>query len=241
MPRNSVLIVMASAVVLAGCSSRPRSFAPVLAAAPPDQPAYEAKLQNCRERLAARMDRSGRLASAAAGTAVGVGAGYAAGAATAAGTAGTIGAAGAAAAAAVMVLPIAGLAGAWGVSKIKKNKKEKAIKNAMAECLAEGGYSVDQWRVMSKREVRASLPQLLTVVPSGRMCLRPIRPTRRIPAPTDPIVGDALLDAVAADAAFTPALAQVASAGGWAPGFTVALDAFSAEAFVLHQDALPHA
>lgn len=155
MPRKAVLIVVAAALVLSGCSSRPRNFAPVLAAAPADQQAYEARLQTCRERLAARMDRSGRLASAAAGTAIGVGAGYAAGAATAAGTAGTIGAAGAAAAAAVMVLPIAGVAGAWGLSKIKKTKKERAIKAAMAECLSEGGYSVEKWRVMSKRKVRA--------------------------------------------------------------------------------------
>lgn len=156
MSKKCVLIVMAGAVLLSGCSSRPRNFAPVLAAAPTDQKTYEARLQTCRERLAARMDRSGRLASAAAGTAVGVGAGYAAGAATAAGSAGSMGAAaGAAAAAAIMVLPIAGLAGAWGISKIKKTKKERAIKSAMAECLREAGYSVEQWRVMSKREVRA--------------------------------------------------------------------------------------
>lgn len=151
-----VLLVAAGAVLLSGCSSRPRSFAPVLAAAPADRAAYDAQLQMCRERLAARMDRSGRLASAAVGTAVGVGAGYAAGAATAAGTASSFGAAaGAAAAAALTVLPIAGLAGAWGISKIKKTKKERAIKDAFAECLHEGGYSVDKWRVMSKREVRA--------------------------------------------------------------------------------------
>ena len=156
MPQREVLIVMAGALVLSGCSSRPRNFAPVLAAAPTDQKAYETQLQTCRDRLAARMDRSGRLISAAAGTAVGLGAGYAAGTATVAGTAGTMGAAaGAAAAAAITVLPIAGLAAAWGVSKIKKTKKERAIKNAMAECLSEQGYSVQQWRVMSKREVRA--------------------------------------------------------------------------------------
>lgn len=154
MPKKSVLIVVAGAVFLSACSSRPRNFAPMLGAVPTDQKAYEAQLQMCRERLAARLDKSGRLASAAAGTAIGVGAGYAAGTATAAGTAGTIGAAGAAAAAAVMVLPIAGLAGAWGLSKIKKTKKERAIKTAMAECLREGGYSVSQWRVMSKGEVR---------------------------------------------------------------------------------------
>jgi hypothetical protein len=155
MPKKCVLIVMAGAISLSGCSSRPRNFAPVLTAAPTEEEAYQAQLQTCRERLAARMDRSGRLASAAGGTAIGLGAGYAAGTATMAGSAGAIGAAGAAAAAAVMVLPIAGLAGAWGISKIKKTKKERAIKTAMAECLAEEGYSVQQWRVMSKREVRA--------------------------------------------------------------------------------------
>jgi hypothetical protein len=155
MLEKCALIVAAGAISLSGCSSRPRNFAPVLTAAPADENAYQAQLQICRERLAARMDKSGRLASAAGGTAIGLGAGYAAGTATVAGSAGAIGAAGAAAAAAVMVLPIAGLAGAWGISKIKKTKKERAIKTAMAECLAEDGYSVQQWRVMSKREVRA--------------------------------------------------------------------------------------
>ena len=155
MPNKTMMIAMAGAVVLSGCSSRPRTFAPVLAAAPADQQAYDAQVKVCRERLAARMDKSGRLASAAGGTALGLGAGYAAGSATAAGTAGTIGAGAAAAMAAAVVLPIAGIAGAWGVSKIKKTKKERAIKGAMAECMSEGGYSVDKWRVMSKREVRA--------------------------------------------------------------------------------------
>ena len=155
MPKTVQLILVAGAVVLSGCSSRPRHFAPVLAVTPTDDVAYAAQLQTCRDRIAGRMDKSGRLASAAAGTAVGVGAGYAAGTATMAGSAGVIGAAGAAAAAALMVLPVAGLAGAWGISKIKKSKKERAIKSAMAECLSEGGYSVEQWRVMSKREVRA--------------------------------------------------------------------------------------
>lgn len=172
MPGKSVSIVVAGALVLAGCSSRPCRFEPVLATAPADQQAYDAQLQTCRERLAARMDRSGRLTSAAAGTAIGVGAGYAAGAATATGTAGTIGAAGAVAAAALTVLPVAGLAGAWGVSKIKKTKKERAIKAAMAECLSEGGYAVDKWRAMSKREVRAltaaSQARAASAAPEGK-------------------------------------------------------------------------
>ena len=86
MPKTFVLMTMAAAVLVSGCSSRPRNFAPVLAAAPADEKSYQAQLYECRQRLAARMDRSGRLTSAAGGAAVGVGAGYDAGAATAAGT-----------------------------------------------------------------------------------------------------------------------------------------------------------
>jgi uncharacterized membrane protein YedE/YeeE len=157
MAKHLIVMATAAALALSGCSSRPRTFAPVLAAVPSDQAAYDAQLQICRARVAGRMDRSGRLASAAGGTAVGLGAGYAAGAATAAGTAGTMGGAAAAAAAAVAILPFAGLAGAWGISKIKKTKKERAIKAAMAECLSEGGYSVARWDAMSKREVRAMM------------------------------------------------------------------------------------
>ena len=155
MPKHFIMMATAGAVALSGCSSRPRQFAPVLAAVPTDQAAYDAQLRTCRERIAGRLDGSGRLASAAGGTAVGLGAGYAAGAATAAGTAGTMGGAVAAGVMAVTILPFAGLAGAWGVSKIKKTKKERAIKAAMAECLSEGGYSVSRWDALSKREVRA--------------------------------------------------------------------------------------
>jgi hypothetical protein len=54
----------------------------------------------------------------------------------------------------IIAAPVAALGGAWGIAKIKKTKKERAIKAATAECLAEAGYSVERWRVMSKREVR---------------------------------------------------------------------------------------
>ena len=55
----------------------------------------------------------------------------------------------------IATVPVFGLAGAWGISKIKKSKKERRIKAATAECMASHGYSVEKWRVMSKREVRA--------------------------------------------------------------------------------------
>lgn len=149
-------MLVACAVAVAGCSSRPRDFAPIPGAGLADPAAYEASWLECRNRLvAARDERSGRLVSAGGGAAAGLGAGVAAGAATSGATYGTIGAAAAAGAAMIAVVPVFGLAGAWGISKIKKNKRERAIKSAMATCMAESGNSVDKWRVMSKREVRA--------------------------------------------------------------------------------------
>ena len=157
MPSKRLCVVIGSAVLLAGCSSKPRNFAPALSAAPADAQAYESVLQICREQAAASIKKgSGRLASAAGGAAVGAGTGVAAGAA-AASTASSAMFASAAAAAATMVVvaPVAAIAGAWGISKIKKNKKERTVKTVMTDCLAKSGYSVANWRVMSKQEVRA--------------------------------------------------------------------------------------
>jgi hypothetical protein len=157
MTKKALLLLSICAITLGGCSSRPRNFAPVLAAAPADARAYENHWLDCREQVAAATGkRSGRLASAGGGAIAGAGAGLAASAATSGATFATYGAA-AATAGAVMIatVPVFGLAGAWGISKIKKSKKERRIKAATAECMARSGYSVEKWRVMSKREVRA--------------------------------------------------------------------------------------
>lgn len=156
MTNKPVLLLAACAVALGGCSSRPRNFAPVLAAAPADARSYENHWLDCREQVAAVTRKgSGRTASAGGGAVAGAAAGVAANAAASAATYGGFGAAAAAGAAAIAVVPVFGLAGAWGISKIKKSKKERTIKSATAECMASKGYSVDKWRVMSKREVRA--------------------------------------------------------------------------------------
>jgi hypothetical protein len=155
MRSDLVVILTATAVVLAGCSSKPRNFAPVLAAAPTDATNYEAQWLACREQVAASIKAgSGRAASTAGGVAAGAGGAAAVGAATA-GTYATMGGAMAALVATIIAAPIAAIGGAWGISKIKKTKKERAIKAATAECLARAGYSVESWRVMKKREVHA--------------------------------------------------------------------------------------
>lgn len=167
MSNKSLSMVIGSAVLLAGCSSKPRTFEPQLSAAPVDSQAYDAALQGCREEAAASIKKgSGRLGSAAGGAAIGAGSGVAAGAAAGAGASSAMFASAAAAAAAmVVVAPIAAIGGAWGISKIKKNKKERTVKAVMNDCLTKSGYSVAGWRVMSKREARALAAKPAAVPP----------------------------------------------------------------------------
>lgn len=157
MKRNGLLLFAAATLGVAGCSSKPRNFAPVLNAAPSNMQQYQAQWLACREEVTeSAKSGSGRATSAAGGIVAGAGGAAAVGAATA-GTYATIGGAMAALGATIIAAPIAAIGGAWGISKVKKSKKERAIKSATAECLAKSGYAVEGWRVMSKREVR-SLP-----------------------------------------------------------------------------------
>lgn len=148
MNHNMLVVAVAAAVLLQGCSSRPRTFAPTLAApqsgvAVFDQAAFDRAYADCTQLLVAgKLDHSGRLASAAGGAAAS-GAAVAVGGATAAAVAGYAGLA--VVAATVVLLPFAAIGGAIGMSKMKRAKKEKAIKTRMAGCLAERGYVVNQW------------------------------------------------------------------------------------------------
>lgn len=158
MGKHSFLLVAAGVLILAGCSSKPRNFAPVLGAGPNDAKTYETQWLSCREEVAASVKAGAdRHASAVGGVAAGAGGAAAMGAATA-GTYATMGTAMAALGATIIMAPIAAIGGAWGISKIKKTKKERAIKAVTADCLAKAGYTVQDWRVMSKREVRALPP-----------------------------------------------------------------------------------
>src|SRR5919112_3578662 len=94
MNNKPLLLLGICAIALGGCSSRPRNFAPVLAAAPADARAYEKHWLDCREQVAAATGKgSGRLASAGGGAIAGAGAGLAANAAMSGATFATYGAA----------------------------------------------------------------------------------------------------------------------------------------------------
>jgi hypothetical protein len=149
--RKSVIAVTAAAVLLTGCSSRPREFTPELAVPTANQAQFDAAYAECQQLLVAgKLDSSGRASSA--------GAGAAAGATTAA--VGGVGAAAiggwtgvAAASATVVLLPFAIIGGAWGMSRMKRAKKEAAIKTAMTGCLKERGYHVAGWSKGIKKPV----------------------------------------------------------------------------------------
>lgn len=160
MNRKTISYLLMLSLGLSACSSRPRSFAPKLSAAPASEMAYQQQLLDCRRQVAARMDKSGRLGSAAGGAAIGAGATAAAGAAVAGTTYGTMGAAMAAAGAVLAVAPVTAIFGAWGVAKMKRSKKEKAIKAAMAQCLAQGGYQIAGWDALSKRQAKELMAEV---------------------------------------------------------------------------------
>lgn len=148
------MIILAAAVVVQGCSSRPRAFAPTLAALPSgqatfDQAAFDQANATCSQLLVAgKLDQNGRLASAGVGAAAS-GAAMAVGTVSAAAVAGYSGLA--VLGATIVLLPFAAIGGAVGMAKMKRAKKEKAIKAAMTGCLAERGYAVSGWEKVAKR------------------------------------------------------------------------------------------
>jgi hypothetical protein len=143
-------IILLAALSTAACSSRPREFAPTLAAAPADAAKYDADYQACRM-MVAEGQRSGfgsRVASGGAGVAAGAGVGLA----MAGGTYGTYAGAAAAAGATLVMMPVVGVLGAWGLAKVKKGKREKEVKTALGQCLTELGYTVGDWKVDKKQK-----------------------------------------------------------------------------------------
>ncbi len=150
MKHRHALVLLAAAVSLSACSSRPREFAPTLAAAPTDASKFDRDYMTCRTQVA-QGQRSGFGARAASGG-VGVAAGVVGAATLSGGAGGTVVGAMATAATAAVLMPVIGIAGAWGIAKRNKVKKEREIKAATALCLSEYGYDVEAWKVDKDQE-----------------------------------------------------------------------------------------
>ena len=151
-------VAVGASLLVSACSSRPRPFAPVVAAPPVDQRAFDLAQVRCADLLVkGKLDKDGRLGSA--GAAAGAGAAVAAVGTTAASAAGFYGGL-AVASATIVLLPFAVIGGAFGMSRMKRTAKEKAVKQAMAGCLREQGYEVSSWSRMSKAELAATKARL---------------------------------------------------------------------------------
>lgn len=156
MIRNQAIGALAMLLVLQACSSRPREFRPLLAAAPASPAAFDADVSECSALLVAgKLDREGRLGSAGAGAAA-TGAMAVAGGAAASSAGLYTGAA--VASATVVLLPFVAIGGAWGMAKIKRARKEAAIKRAMSGCLVERGHKVIDWAKVDRKKRKPPAP-----------------------------------------------------------------------------------
>lgn len=161
------ITALAVAAALAGCSSTPRGFMPVMATPPADQAAFEAAFNQCSLDVAngrRSSFRAGRGGSAAGGLAIGGVAALATGASAASGAGMLAGAAGAAGLAVGLVVfaPIA----IFGVSRMQRAAKEREIKTAMTTCLAEEGHAVSEWRVPPRGAVGLASPTRPSAAPA---------------------------------------------------------------------------
>jgi hypothetical protein len=172
---KALALVVGASVLLTACSSRPRPFAPVLAAPPVDQRSFDLAQVKCADLLVkGKLDKDGRLASAGAGAAAG-GTAALAGGATAAAVAGYSGMA--VAAATIVLLPFAVVGGAFGMARAKRSAKEKAVKRAMTGCLREQGFEVSSWSRMSKAEFEATKARLEALAEAEKAAQHPAAET----------------------------------------------------------------
>ena len=137
---HTLTCIAVIAALTAGCSSKPRAFAPQLTAAPADELAYQQSLARCQE-------SAGEAGGKPVGSKLASGAGTAAIGGTAASGA-SWGGAVAVGAASLVALPVVGLV--WGLSRGERSRKEQRIQTAAAQCLKEDGYSVAGWTKVKK-------------------------------------------------------------------------------------------
>ena len=141
--KNKIATAIAATLLLQACSSRPREFNATLAAPPTDNAAFDAALATCKQLfVTGKLDSDGRLASGAAGAAVGGATALAGGAAA---TSAGMYAGAAVASATIVLIPFVALGGAYGLAKAKQKRKERTIQRAMSGCLMERGYQVAGW------------------------------------------------------------------------------------------------
>ncbi len=156
MNRNAMICALTGAAMLVtGCSTRPRNFTAELSAPVADRMAFESEFRTCQTLV--RQGRKNDFRSGAA-TALATGVGTVGAGAAMAGT-GLVGitTGGGAAAAASMAMPVVGVFLGFGVSRMIRSGKEGKYKRALGACLDEYGYGVSRWSTVKKKEDAAKM------------------------------------------------------------------------------------
>ena len=163
--RCAVAVLAATALLIGGCSSRPRQFAPTLKTPASNQATYDKDYLTCRTLVGKgyKSDFKATALTLGIGTAAGLGGGLAVGAvviSTTTPTLATLGlnASAAGIGAASVAFPIIGIGVGFGVSRAIRSGREKRIKTALASCLGEYGHSVDGWTLVKKAKSQSTAP-----------------------------------------------------------------------------------
>lgn len=155
--RTAFVALSVTALLVSGCSTRPRQFAPTLKTPASDQAAYDRDYQTCQA-LVGKGYKSNFKATAlklGVGAAAGFAGAAAASAVAIASTTPTLATLGlnttaAGIGAASIALPVIGIGVGFGVSRAIRSGREKRVKAALATCLGEYGHSVDSWTLVKK-------------------------------------------------------------------------------------------
>ncbi len=147
--KKSIACVAVAAVLVSGCSTKPRQFAPTLVAPASHSAQLEQDVRICDTLV--KQGHTSNFASAAA-TAATTGAATLGSGVAMVGT-GMVGwtSSGAGAAAAGLAMPVIGIFAGFGVSRAIRGGKEKKYKARMETCLGELGYTTDGWQKIAKR------------------------------------------------------------------------------------------
>lgn len=143
---NSRLVFAAviPAILVSGCSTRPRNFAASVSAPVTDRVAFEQDYRACDSMVKAGGKTAFRDAALTGAGAAGAGAVFGAGAISAAST-------WTAAGAVSTAIPFVGAFAGFGINRAIRGSNERKMKRAMSDCLAEYGYTVGQWQKLPKK------------------------------------------------------------------------------------------
>lgn len=147
--QKTICAILAASILVTGCSTRPRNFAASVSTPGADHTAFESDYRTC-DTLVRSGRKTGFRDAAITGLATGgatVGAG-----ALAVASGGGVNIATGAVSTSFAAMPFVGILAGFGVSRAIRGGKEKKQKQAMADCLAEYGYTVDGWTKLKKRD-----------------------------------------------------------------------------------------